>query len=370
MSDTNQAQADLAQDDQTVSDPLDAENSTDSGAAELDEYEKEVYGLVDTPIGEEEHGETPADPDNKGKIDDDPSWSDEESSASESPTGEAEDDSEPSGQDDPDNEEEGDDPQKPKQYRFRPQDEVEAEAFSLRKRHPDWSLEKCLASAKNLLGVTNETQEGEPSQQQQQANQETETSEKVAQQIKDLQQKKREASDALDFDEVANLDEKITDLLEKKVELRILERQAAEQKESQKASEAQRAFDAEWDESTRKALTFYPDSGNADTPLGKKMIELDTQMRELGDPLFNSPDKPFTLAKRAALALGIPMQKPAAQDAPKKKDSKSPSPVQPASGNSRTSSAKQTTSKQQLEASLAQVDSIDAYEELVGGLIV
>jgi hypothetical protein len=94
--------------------------------------------------------------------------------------------------------------------------------------------------------------------------------------------------------------------------------------------------------------------------MAKEMAKLDAEMRELGDPLYHSTDKPFILAKEAARNLGIPMRKPGTAPAKKTVQHR---PVQPASGNASTTSA---DPNQRFEQEIASISSLDDYEALVG----
>jgi hypothetical protein len=93
----------------------------------------------------------------------------------------------------------------------------------------------------------------------------------------------------------------------------------------------------------------------------KLMTELDHRMKEIGDPLYDSPDKPFILAKQAARELGIPMTDPKRKPAPSQKSVR---PVQPAPGNRRTSAPAPSA---RLDADLDNIQSLEDYEAFVGG---
>lgn len=93
----------------------------------------------------------------------------------------------------------------------------------------------------------------------------------------------------------------------------------------------QAAFDREWDQSCNIATTRYPDSVSADTPLGKKMGEMDNQLKASNDPLFYSPNKPLLLATRAAMELGIkpagaPLDSAQPENTPKRETRKQADP--------------------------------------------
>jgi hypothetical protein len=184
------------------------------------------------------------------------------------------------------------------------------------------------------------------------------TSEHVATELSDLRAQKGEALKNLEFDAVAALEKQIDSLVDERETLRIQEREQA----STRKNDAQAKFDEAYDTNLQKAYGFYPDLLDPNSALSKEVYRLDQQAMSLGDPLFNSPDKPLAIAKRAALKLGILMSdladpKPAVRKAHVSR------PVTPASGNARTTPAAPAP---KLEAQLGKVKSVADYERLIG----
>jgi hypothetical protein len=70
------------------------------------------------------------------------------------------------------------------------------------------------------------------------------------------------------------------------------------------------AFDKEWERSKQLAILYYPDSDKKETPLRKKMAELNLCLEDVDDPLFNTPNHLFVLTLMAASELGIKPVKP------------------------------------------------------------
>jgi hypothetical protein len=85
-------------------------------------------------------------------------------------------------------------------------------------------------------------------------------------------------------------------------------------------------------------------------------------MLELGDPLYHSTDKPFILAREAAKNLGIPMKKPGSAPAKKSVQHR---PIQPASGNARTTT---TDSAQRASEAIDGIKSLRDWRETVASL--
>lgn len=340
MPNTDQAQADPT-DETTVMDPLDAMDTQEFGTSELSAYEAEVasLSLADLPGDEPEDD---ANEDEDDSTEDDESTEDSGEEANEESSEE-------------DATEEGE-PATSNRFRIRAKDDIEAEALALRKRHPDLSLKECIAKAELILGVEVESGETTTSEK---ASVQGDTVDSVTEQIKELQRKRREAITEMEFETQAELTEQIEELLDKRADLKISEARAkAEAEVNEQAS-----FDKQYKESMRKAVSHYPDATNPDSAMTKRIIQLDAEMLEMGDPLYHSPDKPFLLAKAAARDLGIIMTKPGAVKAPAKAPRSQKSPIQPVSGSRGTIP---TDSNQQFEAELDGIDTLEAYESRYG----
>jgi hypothetical protein len=322
----DQARADAESTTEMVEDPLDASNATDEVTNAYAEYDAEVDGLIDDDQDAQDdyvpQGEQPA-----GDEEPEPETADPE--------------------EDPAEEEE---PAKPGRFRIRTDDPVEAEALEMRKRHPEWSLEDCLTKAKQVLGVSTER----PAAQTEQP--ESESVASINEQIKALNAEKREKFAEMEFEAGIDIDSQIEELREKREALRINEAQQKARQEQEQISENERKII----ESERRAVTYYPDTTDPNSSMVKLMTELDRRMQEIGDPLYDSPDKPFILAKQAARELGIPMTDPKRKPSP---GTPSVRPVQPAPGNRRTSAPAPSA---RLDADLDKIETLEDYEALIG----
>jgi hypothetical protein len=357
MTSQDQARADATAEEQTVDDPLDTSNVPDPGATELAEYNDYVDSLED---GDEESS-APEEEETKEEAEEETEEEEteqgEESAEEETEEEDADaTEEEPAGGEE-DSEEEDEPANKSGRFRIRAKDEVEAEALSLRKRHPEWSLEQCLTKAKDILGVndaqSNETEGGEKAP--------ARTVDAVVQEIDELRRKHKEATDNLEFSEASELFLQIEKLRDERDELRISERYQKEQQEQEQFQSMERQFL----DSERKAVTYYPETTDPDSAITKRIIELDRQMRDLDDPIYSSPDKPFILAKLAAKELGIPMTNPKAKPA-KAKTATASRPVNPASGNARTNPK---PSSPKVDDVLSGVDTVESYEDFVESLV-
>lgn len=70
-------------------------------------------------------------------------------------------------------------------------------------------------------------------------------------------------------------------------------------------SEDETRFYTDYARSEQRAIADYPDAANANSPIAKMMGQIDMALKNGGDPLYYSADKPYIIAQRAASALGI-----------------------------------------------------------------
>jgi hypothetical protein len=214
------------------------------------------------------------------------------------------------------------------------------------------SLKDCIAKAELILGIGVESEQA-----QEEVAYQGDTVESVNSQIEELRRLRKEATSEMEFDTVSDLTDQIDDLRDLREELKISESQVRAERDTRE----QQTFESEYTKSERLAVTYYPDTTNPESAMVKRMIELDTQMRDLGDPLYHSPEKPFLLAKAAARDLGVIMNKPG--NAPAKTSRSSNSPMQPASGNRGTAP---THSSKSLEAEIDGLETLADYERRFG----
>lgn len=332
MSDDIQARAE--QEDVTVADPLQDTVVIPNGAEELQAYEAEREAAING-VEEDPQAETP-----------------EETPADTLVPDETEHEPQP--------DEEQPEPKTPDRFRFK--DPID-QAVAVLAKAKGISL---VEAAQIIAGAPSKSTEAE----QQQADEGPSVA-SVSDEIKTLVAMKKMAMTNLEFETAANIDEQIESLRDQRDELRAKESSENEIKKQQeelrnavKRQQQEAEFDRAYSKSESNAVTFYPDAAKADSELTKRMIELDNHMRDLGDPLYYSPDKPFILAKAAAKELGIPMAKPGAKPAAAAPPQKAP--IQPAPGNRGTTSATAPAAK--LDQVIEGLGTEGAYEDFVAGL--
>ncbi len=114
----------------------------------------------------------------------------------------------------------------------------------------------------------------------------------------------------LNFEEVAKLD----------VRLRKLDRHRAnlEKDAAKQESEAITSYASGFAASESKASELYDFASKPDSAGGKRMLEIENDLKENDDPLYNDPNKPLRIAQMVAAELGI---------APRKKGAPTPAPA-------------------------------------------
>lgn len=231
-------------------------------------------------------------------------------------------------------------PEPPKNYRVKPQSDVDRTALQLKKANPTWDLETCVSKAKLVHGDS-----ATPVKE--------ETLADVEKEIADLRAKRATAIREFDAEKQVELEEQMDVLRDKKLSL------THKKSETQQNEQAQ--FEQETERYTSQAHELYPDATNNASALYKRMVEIDKSMHDSENPLLYSSDKILKLAQMAANSLGI---------APK---AKSVTPVQvkkqrpvisPSSGSSRTSQAASPVTKA-LNSDMSEHE----YESLVGSLL-
>ena len=334
MSDENQAIADSA-DTETVVDPLDAANSTNSGTNPIAAYEAELAAALaaeaeNDALGDEPADELPADEVNENADEPEDATPDDEP------------------------EEEEPEPVAKAKDRFRFKDPLDQKIAAVAK-----------AMGVNLIEAAKIVEGQNPTKHQEDAPEARESVAEVTATIKDLQTQKRDLLASLDFEAAAELEAQIDDLRDKRDDLKISEAAEKSNAQQREVADITTRFEAD----REKFLKFYPDAVTAfngqppATEMAKEILRLNAEWETLGDPLFHHPEKAGVLMKEAAKNLGIPMVNPA--KAPASKKATANRPIQPASGNARTTA---TAPAIRLDEAIDKIGSINEYERLVASL--
>lgn len=199
-------------------------------------------------------------------------------------------------------------------------DKVGRLAAAMMKRNRDMSMAEAVAKASAQLGIT-------PKETQTSSTKPEDTAPKMPATVQETDAAKqgkwaeyRKAMAEVRLEDAANIMAEIDALTAHRFGLeRSEERQAA-------ADEAK--FNKDFSASAAKASELYAFASDANSPGGKRMLEIERQLQENNDPLYYSPDKPLVVAQMVAAELKIaPKAKtqapakpaaPAAQPAAKK----------------------------------------------------
>ncbi|MEI6676276.1 MAG: hypothetical protein WCO57_13985 [Verrucomicrobiota bacterium] len=335
MSELNQAQADST-DLPTVADPLsDAANSTPSGTNPIAAYEAELAAALQAGAVTEEQAveaaaeETTPDTANAEVAEEAGESTEELSEEEEQVAAKAKD-------------------------RFRFKDAADQAVAAIAKAKGISLVE----AARLYEGEIPTKREDATTPQAEEVQGEKETVASVTATIEELRAQKREAQTNLEFETASELDAQIDLLRDKRDDLKIAEVREKSRSEQREVV----AFNDAYDASERKAVTFYPDTLDPKSALVKRMAELDAQAERLGDPLFHSPEKPWLLTTQAALELGVLMTDP---DQKKPVAKAAARPMQPASGNARTTA---TVPAVKQEEAIDKIKSLADYEKFVASL--
>lgn len=347
MANENQAEAD-SQDQMTVADPTDTAESPNSGTIEADSYEAQFAAAMSAASeSEEEQGVEPDSPEQEEEAPEQEPETQEQEEEGEPEEGEPEAEGEPEEEPEPE-------AAKPRdRFRFKDAEDQAVAAIAKAKNIS-------LVEAAKLFAGENATKPQDQAQDQDQATAQVETADSVQARIDELEELEAQASTALEFETANEHRKEANKLRNKLMDLKIAE----VQEKSQAAANEERKFLSDYAASEAEAVKYYPDAAKADSPLHKEIIRLEAEMRDLGDPLYFSENKPFVLAKQAAKNLGIPMTNP--NRVPPKKPAPN-RPIQPAGGNARTTTPTSPISK--IDQAVDSVKDEASYDALVAELL-
>jgi len=279
--------------------------------------------------------------------------------------------------------------QKPPQFRFRPTDDLDAEAFRIYKAAQTAESSISMADAiriagekigqpTNLATATNQNpdqttqggEEGDAGEGESEDVLKGLTHAEAKQALKDLRSKETEAFRDGDLDEVADVRDQMSDM-EDLIDV-------LGEREKEDAVTAQTEHDAGFDDSADSASNLFPDFANEGSDFYKRCSEIDEALKDTDDPRYYDADKPLMVAQMAAKELQIaPASDKRSTPAPKKAEepqqvASSPqparteklAPIPAASGESRTASGS-TGATATLTEQLANIKDADQFDDLL-----
>ncbi len=204
-------------------------------------------------------------------------------------------------------------------------DKVGRLAASFKHRNRDWTLEQCVDAAKNQLGIKPSQEKPGAEDKKPDPNADLpQTVEAIDTAAETLQSERDQAFAELKFDEVAKMDR----------QLRRLDRHrlTVERDTQAKAQQAVTAYETNFAASEKRAVELYDFAGKPDSPMGKRMAEIEEALKEAEDPLYYSPDKPLKIAQMVATENNIAPRKKGAPAAVKPAAKPAEKPAEPKKG--------------------------------------
>jgi len=193
-------------------------------------------------------------------------------------------------------------------------DKVGRLAASFMRRNKDMGMEEAIDRARDHLGIKPQGASAEPATPESNL---PKTVEDTQASIAIFRAERKKASAELRVEDVSDLSEKIEDLLQHRITL---------ERQGEKAQvEAQSAYDQAFAASETRATDLYDFVGKPESEGAKRMLEIESELRDNGDPLYHSPDKPLRVAQMVAAELHIAPRRKGAPATPVK-------PAAPANG--------------------------------------
>jgi hypothetical protein len=235
-----------------------------------------------------------------------------------------------------------------------PDDKVGRLAAALLQRNRDMPMEEAMAKARDQLGI--KTPEAAPAPPPKPKSDLPETIEGVDSALENLETERVRALTALEFENVAKIDSTMRRLDRQRI---VLEKDAERQQMEQAAS-----YDRGFASSESQAISLYEFASNPESPGGKRMLEIEADLKANNDPLYASPDKPLKIAQMVASELNIaPKRKGAPAPAQKAAAPAAPAPkkqVLPSGGSTTTPPATNTP-----PADVLRVNKIKSLKDLI-----
>lgn len=269
------------------------------------------------------------------------------------------------------------------QFRLRPEEKLDAEAFRIFKAaqsaQAPVSMSDAITLAKNHLGLTEPTaqptQSAEESQGEEAGELEDDVFEGITQaaakqHLTDLRKEQIEAMRNGDLDEAADLGDQMIEAEE------LIEVLGYKEAEAVESADAQ--MSAEFEDSLADATELYPEFSKEGTSFFAKCREIDEALQITNDPRYYESDKPMLVAQMAARELNVipvvagsapvatqtPSITPPQQSiSPQPARTEKPAPLPAASGSSRTSGGNSGAAKD-LQQKIAEITNPEQFAAL------
>jgi len=206
-------------------------------------------------------------------------------------------------------------------------DQVGRLALGYLKRNRDWTLEQAMDAARNSLGVKPEPAKAttpEPAAEKQPGV--FTTLEELDTETDRLESEKEKATTDLRFDDAAKLERQLRRLDRQRLDL--VDQQRQQRAEEQTRAEA--TYNQQFDASHKRATELYDFATDPKSEGAQRMVEIEEALRQAGDPLYTSPNKPLVIAQMVARELRIPPKTAGAKGTAKAPATKPAAPAAPA----------------------------------------
>jgi len=217
-------------------------------------------------------------------------------------------------------------------FRFKPDNDVEALAYKLKRENPILSMREALERADRDLN-------GSPPANDDDSSAPAETIEDIENQIEEARAEEKKAATE-DFDREAEFAarDKIRQLKSRKAELKERD-ESLQDAQAEKAEASYQEYLGQYRESERIVAREFPVASNPDSEFYKRTEELDAWARDNHPELYGSPDKPMRLAEMVAKEQSIKKRSevpPSSPSASSGSEPARPATPSPASGSART----------------------------------
>lgn len=317
--DSSEADGAISAEEQALIDQMASPEDFEGMSAQL-EIAQETDAEKTTDGQEEEEAETQEESGEEAETEDREDGGEEEESDSDEAEGEKGDESDDDdGEEDEDGESEA---KRARRYRLRTDDPVKAKAYELLRRNQDMGLAEAEARAKAELGIADgdsgdsEEDEGDESGE---ADARPATATETRSEIERLvEERENILTNELDFEKARDIDKRIRDLQDHLGDLRI--------REIEERRLSEETYRTKIEESKSRAVELYSFVTDRESAEVRRMEEIDRELKENGDPLFHSPDKPLRLAQMVAAEYGVA---PKTRPSSKQEGGQKPSPGKP-----------------------------------------
>lgn len=181
------------------------------------------------------------------------------------------------------------------------EDKVGRLAIAYKQRNRDWTMEQAIAAAKDQLGIKPEKETPAPVEAAKPKSGLPDTVDAVDTAIDKLLDERTKAVTELRFEDTDKIDRQVRQLDRHREKLGQEEAKKTQEQVQKQASQ----YDSAFNESETKAVELYDFAADPKSEGGKRMLEIEADLKANDDPLYHSPSKPLKIAQMVAKELNI-----------------------------------------------------------------